>query len=265
MIRTASLILMLLMSAQVHAASSQWQESEGGSVRLVTVGLPDDDGRLRGALEIDLKPGWKTYWRNPGSAGIPPQIDISRSAHISAAELQYPAPERIHDGETQWAGYTQSVALPVTFTLDQANAVTLIDVDVFLGICETICIPFQASFTFDPAADADNVSDALTVRRAFASLPSPAAAAFGIVSAESTGGAILLRGHVPASMRDPTLFLDHERAHLLGTPRLENREGDTASFIVEIMNGDIEKLQSTPLIYTLTAGGEAVSGGIQIP
>lgn len=265
MIRAASLTLMLLMSTQAHAASSQWQESEGGSVRLVTVGLPDGDGRLRGALEIDLKPGWKTYWRNPGSAGIPPQIDISRSAHISAAELQYPAPERIHDGETQWAGYTQSVALPVTFTLDQANAVTLIDVDVFLGICETICIPFQASFTFDPAADADNISDALTVRRAFASLPLPADAAFGIVSAERTGSAVLLTGNAPPSTSDPTLFLDHERAHLLATPKLESRDGDTVSFVVEILGDDIGKLESTPLIYTLTAGGEAVSGDIQIP
>ncbi len=265
MIRAASLTLMLLMSTQAHAASSQWQESEGGSVRLVTVGLPEGDGRLRGALEIDLKPGWKTYWRNPGSAGIPPQIDISRNAHISAAELQYPAPERIHDGETQWAGYTQSVALPVTFTLDQANAATLIDVDVFLGICETICIPFQASFTFDPAADADNISDALTVRRAFASLPSPADAAFGIVSAERTGGAVLLTGNVPPSTSDPTLFLDHERAHLLATPKLESRDGDTVSFVVEILGDDIGKLESTPLIYTLTAGGEAVSGDIQIP
>ncbi|MFC5584060.1 protein-disulfide reductase DsbD domain-containing protein [Nitratireductor kimnyeongensis] len=265
MIRATSLALMLMINAQANAASSQWQESEGGSVRLVTVGLPDDGGRLRGALEIDLKPGWKTYWRNPGPAGIPPQIDISRSAHISAAELQYPAPQRVHDGETQWAGYKQSVALPVTFTLDQANAVTLIDVDVFLGICETICIPFQASFTFDPAADADNISDALTVRRAFASLPSPAEAAFGIVSVETLNHAILLKGKVPASMRDPTLFLDHTRAHLLGTPRLESRDGDTASFTVEILGDDIGKLQGSPLIYTLTAGGEAVSGDIQIP
>ena len=266
MIRAPSLTLVLLMIApQAHGASSQWQETEGGSVRLVTVGLPDEDGRLRGALEISLKPGWKTYWRNPGAAGIPPQVDVSRSSHIRAVEVQYPAPERIHDGETQWAGYRQSVSLPITFTLDQANAATLIDADVFLGICETICIPFQASFTFDPGADADNVSDALAVRRAFASLPAPADATFGIASVEKTGGALVLKGSVPASTQDPVLFLDHTHAHLLGTPRLEAIDDGATRFVVEILDGDVGKLENSDLIYTLTADGEAVSGDIEIP
>ena len=29
----------------------------------------------------------------------------------------------------------------------------MIDADVFLGVCETICMPVQAKLTLDPASD----------------------------------------------------------------------------------------------------------------
>ena len=48
-------------------------------MRLVTTGSRDADGRLEGILDIELKPGWKTYWRDPGDAGVPPTIDVSAS------------------------------------------------------------------------------------------------------------------------------------------------------------------------------------------
>ena len=65
------------------ASATDWLEVNGGRVRLVTSGLPDSSGLLNGALEIDLEPGWKTYWRDPGDAGVPPQIDIARSSNIA--------------------------------------------------------------------------------------------------------------------------------------------------------------------------------------
>ena len=43
-----------------------------------------------GVLDIDLKPGWKTYWRDPGDAGVPPQLDVSASTNVAGAELRFP-------------------------------------------------------------------------------------------------------------------------------------------------------------------------------
>ncbi len=54
------------------ASSSDWFETEGARIRLVTTGKPAADGKLKGMLDIELKPGWKTYWRDPGDAGVPP-------------------------------------------------------------------------------------------------------------------------------------------------------------------------------------------------
>ena len=52
-----------------------------------------------GTLDIDLKPGWKTYWRDPGDAGVPPLLDVSASTNIAAAEFDFPAPKRHDDGD----------------------------------------------------------------------------------------------------------------------------------------------------------------------
>ena len=265
MIKRLGFILPLLAIHPAFAASSQWQASEGGSVRIVTSGLPDAQGRLLGALDIKLKPGWKTYWSNPGPSGIPPAIDLSRSPHIKSAELAFPAPVRVHDGDTQWAGYKQSVRLPVTFTLDKADTVTLVDVDVFLGICETICIPFQASFTFDPGSDADNQSDAFAVQMAHASLPAPANDAFGIEAVRRTDDKLVLDAKLPAHAGDAELFIDHDKSHLFGTPTLSHQNAGNAEFAVEITSPSADTLAQSWLRYTLVANGQSVAGRIRIP
>ncbi len=80
-IRTLALAPFLLASLALPAiaSNSDWTETPGGRVRVVL----EDNGtnkaashERRGALQIELQPGWKTYWRNPGDAGVPPQINI---------------------------------------------------------------------------------------------------------------------------------------------------------------------------------------------
>ncbi|RUV48671.1 hypothetical protein EOA88_39080, partial [Mesorhizobium sp. M5C.F.Ca.IN.020.14.1.1] len=178
----------LLLSAAVGcgtglpaaASSSTWYNSEGGRVRLVTSGKPDEAGRIHGVLDIALKPGWKTYWRDPGDAGVPPQIDISASTNIANATFSFPPPQRHDDGYGKWAGYDHPVSLPVTFTVSAPNEPAVIDADIFLGICETICIPLQTKLTIDPGSDPDNAEDAALVKAALATLPAPARPDFGV-------------------------------------------------------------------------------------
>jgi len=162
------------------ASSSEWHDSEGGKVRLVTTGKPDAQGKLQGALEIALKPGWKTYWRDPGDSGVPPQIGVERSSNVAKAVLAYPAPQRHDDGYSKWAGYDYPVTLPVSFTVPSPGEPVKIEADVLLGICETICIPVQAKFTIDPATGSDNQADATVVKAALSALPAAAQADFNI-------------------------------------------------------------------------------------
>ena len=189
-----------------NASSSQWYEAEGGRVRLVTTGPADDKGVLQGALEIDLKPGWKTYWRDPGDAGVPPTLDASASSNIASAELSFPAPHRFDDGFAIWAGYKEPVSFPVAFTLTDARQPATIEAKVFLGICETICIPVQATFAVDPASDPDNADDAAVVQAALDALPGPEQPDFGVTLRQGRQGRGSGRSRISPASRIRSTF-----------------------------------------------------------
>src|SRR5690606_29931154 len=123
MLRTfVSLICILSPALPAAAASSTWVKSGGGAVRIVTSGLSDKEGLLRGAIEIRLEPGWKTYWRDPGEAGIPPRLHLSAASDASAAELLFPPPERIKIGRASGRERGEVSSAGVCFTIrDAAN------------------------------------------------------------------------------------------------------------------------------------------------
>ena len=68
----------MLCSTSAVAATSQWHDHGGGKVRLVVYADPTNS-EINGVVEVQLEPGWSTYWRYPGSSGIPPTFDFSRS------------------------------------------------------------------------------------------------------------------------------------------------------------------------------------------
>ena len=46
------------------------------------------------ALELDIRDGWHTYWRNPGDAGQATALTWALPTGWSASEILWPAPER---------------------------------------------------------------------------------------------------------------------------------------------------------------------------
>ena len=103
----------------------------------------------------------------------------SGNPDIERVDIDFPAPQRHDEGDFQWAGYDYPVALPVTFSFKPGSGSSPIEADVFLGVCETICVPVQAKFSVDPASDPDDPLDEAGVTAAFAALPgSGKAAAF---------------------------------------------------------------------------------------
>ena len=85
----ASLSIMLmclggLFAANVSAASSSdWIRTDQSNLRLISErdGVAGRDS-VRIGLQIKLAPGWKTYWRTPGDAGIPPHFDWVGSENL---------------------------------------------------------------------------------------------------------------------------------------------------------------------------------------
>ncbi|MBB2970040.1 protein-disulfide reductase DsbD domain-containing protein [Mesorhizobium sp. RMAD-H1] len=251
----------LLSSGHALAESSPWVETPGGKVRLL-VDVPQEPARtLRGAIQIDLAEGWKTYWREPGDAGVPPQLDLAASSNVAKSEIAFPAPQRFGDGEAQWAGYKHSVVLPVTFDLEKPSAPTHLKGQVFLGICETICIPVQAAFDLAVKPGKKDPLAHTLVSAAFDRLPQPSSPEFGIHEASRQGGQAVFSVRLPAGGQPAELFLSGG-AMTFSTPKFEAAGANDARFFSDILRG----AEKTPAVvdYTLVQGGQAVSGTVEL-
>jgi DsbC/DsbD-like thiol-disulfide interchange protein len=260
---TASMAASMGVALSAHASSSDWHEGEGGRIRLVTSGKPDAQGNLQGVLDIMLKPGWKTYWRDPGSSGVPPHLDISASTNISKASLSFPAPQRHDDGYGAWAGYAQSVAFPIVFTLASPGTAATIDANVFLGMCDTICIPVQANLTLDPASDPDNADDAALVKAGLAALPGAPRPDFGAKLLPGDHETLAVETTAPGDPAAVDFFVAGESDFMFGTPTHSESDGKVI-FKVPILDRPTTA-HGAGLPYTLTSAEGSVQGFLPYP
>ncbi|HUF55844.1 MAG TPA: protein-disulfide reductase DsbD domain-containing protein [Thermohalobaculum sp.] len=142
------------------------------------VGEPRDDGSRDAGLELRVEPGWKTYWRAPGEAGIPPRFDWSRSANLAGVEVGWPAPQVFESFGLQTVGYAGTVVLPLRLTpQDPARPIDAV-LDLALGVCRDICVLEETELGASIAPGAPGPA-AMRIALARAAEP-PAAEAAGI-------------------------------------------------------------------------------------
>lgn len=240
------------------AASSDWYETEGARIRLLTTGAPDAQGRLAGALQIELEPGWKTYWRDPGSSGVPPSIDVKATPALAGAIISFPAPEWHDDASGVWAGYDEPVVLPIDFELRGTAPLDKLDAAVFLGVCQSICVPVQARLSLDPQGGAGDAADAAVVSQAHAALPKPATKDLGATIESATAKQIVVRVD-GAGTAAANLFIAGENGYLFGPPKPVAGAAGTL-FEANVLTHPKARPQGPGIAYTLTTSKGAVSG-----
>lgn len=136
----AALILSILAAPVVA-------QSLDGVARLdVIPGWQTAQGTHMAGLRVTLAPGWKTYWRAPGDAGIPPLFSYDGSTNIAAVQYHWPVPDVFHQSGMRSIGYHDSVVIPVEITPSTAGAPIRMTGSVNLGVCEEICIPMDLAF-----------------------------------------------------------------------------------------------------------------------
>ncbi|MEM1237767.1 MAG: protein-disulfide reductase DsbD domain-containing protein [Pseudomonadota bacterium] len=99
------------------------------------------------ALRMTLEPGWKTYWRAPGDAGIPPMFNWSGSQNVQSVTPHFPVPEIFNQNGMRSIGYQDEVIIPLHITRRDANEPIELNAELEIGVCEEICIPAMVSFT----------------------------------------------------------------------------------------------------------------------
>lgn len=218
----ATLAASFFVCAKADAAQSDWVASEGGQVRIVA-DRPQADGTIPAILDIRLKPGWKTYWLEPGASGIPPQVTIDPKDGVTFTGLRFPAPKTFDDGVVRYTGYDRSVAFPLSLTKAAEGDVTL-KASVFLGICKDICIPLKADLSVSlPQRLAENPLDGARIADAVAALPEGPSDTFKVISASFDQAAkmmriVLLTPDMGAGML-PEVFLAGPPGYSFGKPQ----------------------------------------------
>lgn len=134
------------LPASLHAQSIL----PGGTDELVQLEILDGGmtarGTYVGALRLTLKDGWKTYWRSPGDAGIPPQFNWRGSRNIGEMSMTWPAPEIFSTSGYQTIGYHDQLVLPIEITPENPNRPVRVKGRMELGICKDVCVPSELSF-----------------------------------------------------------------------------------------------------------------------
>ena len=137
-------------------------------------GWREASGEHVAAIRISLAPGWKTYWRAPGDAGIPPHFDWSGSRNLAGWSPVFPVPHVFHQNGVRSVGYSGDVVIPIRVTPADASAPVSLGGRLEIGVCEEVCIP--VSFDIAAQLPVDGVHDA-RIGAALDHQPIPAAAA----------------------------------------------------------------------------------------
>lgn len=113
----------------------------------VLPGWRGEGGHHMAALRLTLAPGWKTYWRAPGVAGLPPVIDLAGSTGIGAADPLWPVPDVFHFNGMRSIGYHDAVTIPLDLALTGGPAHLAGEIEI--GVCSDICVPVRLPFAAD--------------------------------------------------------------------------------------------------------------------
>lgn len=209
-------LLSLLLQRPVQAVGSplnldEWQVQGPAKMRLVVGRLPNQLAAF--GLEMQLEPGWRTYWKYPGSSGIAPVLNWAGSAHFKVMPPVFETPMRFEDPAGDYFGYEVGTLISIPLQLlqtellpnpkpakvedshtetkppslrgEEANnytgvplksdSVLEVQLSVDIGICQSVCLPLSFNFagTLTPDQFASSQSQAVFERHLKA-LPKPA-------------------------------------------------------------------------------------------
>jgi thiol:disulfide interchange protein len=104
--------------------------------------VPGKDFRL--GIELSIQPGWHTYYKEPGDAGMPTRIEWQLPEGFQAGPLKWVKPNRFTEGDIITYGYADKTVIAtdvsVPKTIKPGEILTL-KANVKWLTCKEICVP----------------------------------------------------------------------------------------------------------------------------
>jgi len=266
---TRRLALALLLAAPLPLRAQTppaWVPGLHFRARLIAAG-PEGGGRLAG-IEIALDRGYKTYWRSPGEAGLPPRFDWSASTNAAAIDVLWPAPRRHQDAGGVANVYDDRVVLPVRVRPADPKKPVALHLALDFGICKEICIPARADLSVElpPAGSPVDARDFDHVRvlgldrvPAPSSIGAPGALAIAAVADAPLGGKPAFRVSVRGPA-DAALFAEGPEDWYVSTPPPDGR----GEFTVVIEEKPREAKGPAVLRLTLSSTAGAIEADLHL-
>jgi thiol:disulfide interchange protein DsbD len=162
---TAGLLCWLVVAVAPHGLAQTYQGKELVKAELladttaIVPGKPFTVGLL-----LRMAPGWHTYWKFSGDAGLPTEMKWKLPPGWKIGDIQWPIPlKTIDPGDIETYGYENEVLLMQEITppskLDGSSA--KISTEANWLVCEKICIPGGATLQLDlPVASTSQPANA---------------------------------------------------------------------------------------------------------
>ena len=197
------------------------------------------DGQRMAALRLSLAPGWKTYWRAPGDAGIPPTFDWSDSRNLATVSVIWPAPRVFDQNGMRSVGYENELVIPLRIETERAGDPLTLALEMDLGICSDVCLPHQLQL--DAVIDGRNAAPTPAIVAALAQVPYSAReagvnGAFCTVSPTADGLQIEARVDMPSAGAPEHVVIEPGLGDIWVSEARTKRKGGSVIAVSELVH-----------------------------
>ena len=236
------LLVTLLATAATKAPGQVYQGKrlvEANAVANVSAVVPGEPFLV--GVRLKMAPGWHTYWKYPGDAGIPTDIKWQLPEGWRAGETQWPVPLKLQEpGDIQIYGYHDDVLLiqQITPAKTSGSGEAKLSAKVTWLVCEKICIPGNATVELPlPIAGTNNPANTELFARTQKQLPRSRGANFSATWSRDKSGLLLkVRSPDLPKYSSVEFFPAPAENVAVGHPQLESRKDDQFVFRVPLDN-----------------------------
>lgn len=167
--KLASILLVWIFGISAHSSHALTPTVEKnisylkdffGDISIIDNLIYQDDAIIFG-LQINLKEGWKSYWRYAGTNGLPTIIRINGNNDLEKYTVLWPSPEVEENDYGISLIYKGEIIIPIIIQKTKAGYPSKVDLNLELGVCKEICIPVEKQLTFEINAQNRSFSEGI--------------------------------------------------------------------------------------------------------
>ena len=225
-------------------------------------------------LDLNIRDGWHTYWRNPGDSGQATTLKWQLPPGFTAGDIVWTTPHRFELPPLVNYGYAKHATHLVNITAPRdlkAGAPVLLSAKASWLVCSDVCIPedadLQLKLPVNGAAGAVDPADAALFTDARGELPSPQ---FAATTARIQNGQLVISlgkewGAALSQITSLAFFPYDEGGIEYAAPQTMSRGKDSVDLVLKL--GDQPPKAATirgVLLATERSGSESVTVPMEI-